>query len=169
VEVFLIRFWNCLFTSVSFLIALSSCSPPPPQALSTGPPKPVLTAAQLKDIWVSQTTGKEYRATVYGNVFHAEWVNIPPDLAAHGSFIKTDCKRQGSKWVGTSSSFVPCSLGKGPGSKLDNWCHLETTIEIDSITADRISGRGETLKKFDCQKCKILESGTKDFFWVPKK
>ena len=168
----MIRFWklrSCVLASAIFLIAMSDCSPPPQQPLSTGPPKPVLTAAQLKDIWVSQTTGKEYRATVNGDVFHAEWVNIPPDLAAHGSFIKTECKRQGPKWVGKSSSFLPCSLGKGPASKIDNWCHLETNIEIDSFTANRISGRGETLKKFDCQKCKILESATTDFFWLPKK
>ncbi len=163
------KLWSYVLTSIAFLIALSGCSPPAQQPLSTGQSKPFQTAAQLKDIWVSQTTGKEFRATVGGDVFHAEWVNIPPELAAHGSFIRTECKRKGSKWVGTSTSFVPCSLGKGPGSKIDNWCHLQTKIEIDSITADRISGRGETLKKFDCQKCKILESGTKDFFWSPKK
>ena len=168
----MIRFWKLwsgILTSTAFLIAMSGCSPQPQQTLGTGRSKPILTAAQLKDIWVSETTGKEYRATVDGNVFHAEWVNMPPELAAHGSFIRTECKRRGSKWVGTSTSFLPCSLSNGSGSKFDNWCHLETTIEIDSITADRISGRGETLKKFDCQKCKILESGTNDFFWSPKK
>lgn len=163
------KLWSCILTSAVLLFALSGCSPQAQQPLSTRQSKPIQTTAQLKDIWVSQTTGKEFRATVDGDVFHAEWVNMPRELAAHGSFIRTECKRQGSKWVGSSASFLPCSLGNGPGSKIDNWCHLKTTIEIDSITADRISGRGETLQKFDCQKCKILESGTKDFFWTPKK
>ena len=168
----MIRFWklrSCILTSAVLLFAMSGCSPQARQPLNTGQSKPIQTAAQLKDIWVSQTTGKEYRVTVEGDIFHAEWVNIPPDLAAHGSFIRTECKRQGSKWVGTSTSFVACTLNQGTKPKIDNWCHLETTIEIDSITADRISGRGETLQKFDCQTCKILASTTKDFFWLPKK
>lgn len=105
---------------------------------------------------------------VENDVFHAEWLNVSPELAAHGAFIRSECKRHGAKWVGTSTSYLPCTLGKDANPSLDNWCHLKTKIEITSVTADGISGQGETLVRFDCKKCKILESRMKDFLWRPR-
>jgi hypothetical protein len=168
------RFWILRIDSVLFaavLILLPGCSQKagPPDATAEG--KAASASAPPKDIWVSETTGKEYHVTADNDAFRAEWVNISPESAAHGAYIRTECKRQGSKWVGTSASFVPCSVGSDPKSKIENWCHLETKIEIESITADRISGRGEAIKSggFDCAKCKILDSEMKDFFWSPKR
>jgi len=127
------------------------------------------TPAQTKDLWISETTGKEYHVTVDGDTFRAVWVNISPELSAHGTFIRTECKKEGTKWVGKSTSYLPCSASSAANSKIDNWCHLETAIEILSITPDRITGNGESVKQFDCMKCKIIEQGSKDFFWTPKK
>lgn len=168
------RFWIFQIDTVLFaavLILLPGCSRKAEQLNSTAESKNASAPAQPKDIWISETTGKEYHVTEDNNAFHAEWVNISAESAAHGAYIRTECKRQGSKWVGTSASFLPCSAGTDPKSKIENWCHLETKIEIESITADRISGRGEAIKSggFDCAKCKILDSEMKDFFWSPKR
>jgi len=168
------RFWKLQINVVlitAIFIQLSGCARKGDQPNATAEGKNPSASAQPKDIWISETTGKEYHVTANNDTFHAEWVNISPDSSAHGAYIRTECKRQGAKWVGTSASFLPCSAGKDPKSKIENWCHLETKIEIESITADRISGRGEAIKSggFDCAKCKIVDSEMKDFFWSPKR
>ena len=132
-------------------------------------PYPRTRTGRVKDMWVSQTTGKQYHVTVEGNVFRAEWLNIPGEWAAQGAFIRTECKRQGKKWVGTSLSYMPWSSQKGTEPKIKNWCHLETKFEVDSITGESISGRGESVTKFDAGKCKILQSGLADIKWSPDK
>ena len=125
---------------------------------------------RIKNMWVSQTTGKQFRVTVDGDIFRAEWLNVPSLWAAHGAFMRTECKRKGSKWVGTSLSFMPwTSQTGGPKTEVSNWCHLKTKFEVDSITANSISGHGESVKKFDSKNCKILESGMSDFQWTPDK
>ncbi len=164
-----VRIRNIALICGALCVGFTGCSGQGKQPNPAADTKPATTPAQSKDIWVSETTGKEYRVLVDGDVFRAEWVNMSPEQTAHGSFIRTECKRQGPKWVGISTSYLPCTLGTGAEVKADNWCHLETAIEIDSITPDRITGNGESIKKFDCLKCIILEKGTRDFFWSPKK
>jgi hypothetical protein len=128
---------------------------------------PHTSAAQIKSVWVSQTTGKQFRVNLDGDVFRAEWLNIPPEWVAHGAFMRTECKRQGSAWVGTTTSFMPWSSPKGAKPKVENWCHLETQFEVDSITPETISGRGESVRQIDVKKCQILETGTGPFHWSP--
>jgi len=120
-------------------------------------------------VWVSETSGKEYLLWKASREWHAEWVNVPSELAERGASIKTTLRRQGSKWVGTAQSYLPCTAGEGPQEHIANWCHVQTGMEISSMTDDRIKGRGEALKKFDCQKCQVLGKAWKDFVWVPKK
>lgn len=132
-------------------------------------PYPRTKTGRIKDMWVSQTTGNQYHVTVEGGVFRAEWLNVPGEWAAQGAFIRTECTRHGTKWVGTSLSFMPWSSQKGTEAKVKNWCHLETKFEVDSITDDTISGRGESVRKFDAGACKILKSGMSDFHWSPDK
>jgi hypothetical protein len=119
--------------------------------------------------WKSQTTGREYRVKVGNDLLYAEWVNLPPAMAQGGAYIRTECRRVGAKWVGTSRSYLPCTVGEGPKEHIGNWCRLLTRIEIDTIAADRISGRGESLRRFDCKTCKVLETSWADFVWVPKR
>ncbi|PYV24718.1 MAG: hypothetical protein DMG27_12145 [Acidobacteria bacterium] len=119
--------------------------------------------------WKSQTTGNEYRVWVEKDAFHAEWVNVPEDMARHGAYLHTLCRYTGSKWVGTSESLLPCTEGEGPDQRTVNWCKLQTRTEIDSIARDRITGRGQTIKRVDCQSCKPLETGWAAFVWVPKR
>jgi hypothetical protein len=105
--------------------------------------------------------------------FYAEWVNVPPDQAKHGAQIRSEGFRSGSKWIGVSRSLLPlvCAGGEKSSSKekVTHWCRLTTRIEIDSVTADKITGHGDTLKNYNCQTCQILETGWKDFEWVPKR
>ena len=126
-------------------------------------------ATKLPAIWKSETTGNEYQVALSGNTFRANWIRIPPVLASHGAYVKTECHRQGAKWVGTSSSLLPCSVGEGSAQRLKRWCPIETRTEIESISVDRIAGRGQTVKKVDCETCKLLETGWAPWVWVPEK
>ncbi len=119
-------------------------------------------------VWKSQTTGKEYRVRVERDSFHAEWVNIPQDSAREGAYIRTACRRQGSKWIGKCHIFLPCAVGHGP---IVNRCHLDMGFVIDQISEGRISGRIEDpdLTQFDCKSCNVPKTVWKDFVWVPKR
>lgn len=138
-----------------------------PRANAAPPPR--TNPDRIKNMWVSKTTGKQFRVLVEGNTFRADWLNVPSEWAAQGAFIHTECKRHGKKWVGTSLSFMPWSSQKGTDAKVKNWCHLETKFEVDSITANSISGRGESVRQFDAATCKILKTGMSNFQWSPDK
>lgn len=131
--------------------------------------KPSTVNGSLSAIWKSQTTGNEYRVTIQGDTFRAEWTNVPQQVASHGGYVRTECKRVGSKWVGTTRSLLPCTGGSGPTARILNWCPLVTRTEIDSIAPDRITGRAQAIGQSDCQSCKLLEAVWKDFVWAPKK
>jgi hypothetical protein len=126
------------------------------------------TKNSIASIWKSETTGNEYRVHIEGDTFHADWANVPPELARRGAYVRTECKRVGSRWVGTTRSLLPCTQGSGASAKILNWCPLVTRTEIDSVAAGRITGRAQAIHKSDCQSCKLLETVWKDFVWTPK-
>ena len=126
-------------------------------------------AGQMPDVWRSLTTGKEYFVRMDKTHFYAQWVNLPPESAQHGAYIHTACELKGSKWTGTSDIYMPCAVGEGKKEKIANTCHLNLKIEIDSISKDRITGRGQSLRKFNCGTCKAVETGWGKFEWVPAK
>ena len=130
----------------------------------TRPPQVTRPPAQ---VWRSLTTGKEYSVRVDGQTLYAEWVNVPPPLVQGGAFIRSECRRVGTRWVGISRSYLPCDTMEG-NRRVQNWCNLVTRIEIDSMTADRITGRAEALRRFDCERCRIIEKVWAKFEWVPK-
>jgi hypothetical protein len=140
-----------------------------PSLLSSGrtpqTPSPFLSVRY--SVWKSQTTGNEYRVRIRGDTFSAEWTNIPAELAGHGAYVRTECRRVGTKWIGTTRSRLPC--GSASKAQVLNWCPLVTQIEIDSIEPNRIAGRGQAIRRSDCQSCKLLEVVWKDFVWVPKR
>ena len=135
----------------------------PPVRIPTTPPE-----QGYPKLWKSETTGKEYRVQVDKDRFYAEWVNIPPESVKRGAYIRSECRRVGSKWIGTTRTNLPCTAGEGAKERIANTCRMQLRIEINSIQADRIMGRGETLKRFDCQSCRVDETGWGDFAWVPK-
>jgi len=138
---------------------------PPPQAKET---KETRAGAAFPKIWKSQATTHEYRVRIEKDTFYAEWVNRPPDAVKKGLYIRSVCRRAGDKWVGTSRVLLACTKPGPAGGKATNVCNLTVRFEVDSITPERISGRGETLKNFDCEKCQVLRTGWADFVWVPK-
>lgn len=121
------------------------------------------------EVWRSETTLNEYRVRVEDDVIRSEWINLPPDMAEQGVYVRSECHRMGSKWVGVADSRLPCSVGSGTGERVIRWCELRTRIEIDSIAPERITGRAEGVKRVDCGQCQVLESGWKDFVWDPKR
>ena len=149
-------------------LAFGACS----SATSTNPPPassdPGQTG-QLPDVWRSLTTGKEYFVRIDKSHFYAQWVNVPPASARRGAYIHTACERKGQKWTGTSDIYMPCMVGEGKSEKIVNTCHLSLGIEINSISNDKVTGRGQSLKKFDCGACKVIEAGWANFEWVPAK
>ena len=162
---------NSKLPSILLMLALGlacgACSKKgsPPAARREGPSvgKPETTS----DIWKSETTGKKYRVRIEGDHFYADWVDLPPAAAERGAYIRTVCRRAGLKWVGTSSVFMPCTVGKGKSEHIADTCHLTLKLEIDSISKDRITGHAQSLKKFNCQDCKVIETGWAEFEWVP--
>ena len=125
--------------------------------------------APLYRLWRSETTGNIYRVRVENDTLYAEWVNIPPDLARQGAYVRTECRRLGSKWIGTTRSRLrlPCTEGNVPQGRPMNWCSLVTRTEINSISAARITGRAQAPHRLDCRSCKLLEADWKDFVWIP--
>lgn len=119
-------------------------------------------------LWKSETTGRTYRVRVEAQTLRAEWSNVPTDLSKRGAYIRSEARPAGQRWVGTSRSQLPCAAQTGATASVTNWCLLITRIEFDRVAPTRITGRGETLKRFDCQTCKILETGWANFTWVPQ-
>lgn len=118
-------------------------------------------------IWKSETTQKEYRVRIEKGRFYAEWVNIPPDSAKQGVYIRSECRRVGTKWIGTSRVFLLCPESQANGNPTKG-CAWTFRFEVDEISPNRISGRSESLRDFDCQKCEVRQTGWGNFVWVPK-
>ena len=126
-------------------------------------------AAKLPGIWYSERSRKDFLVEIKGDVFHAEWVNLPPTAAKQGAYIRTTCRRSGTKWVGTSSVYQAAAISKGSAVPETRMCHLSVRFEVDSITPQKITFHSEALRNFDPAKCQLLQTAWEEFFWVPKK
>ena len=132
-------------------------------------PKPAGTKSARKgdalaQIWKSATTGKEYRVKIDGDRFTAEWSNLPSQAAKKGAYIRSDCRRSGTRWIGTSRILLPCGLPDGK----TKMCPLILRFEVDYISPERITGGGEILRDFDCGACEVRKTGWGPFTWTPK-
>jgi hypothetical protein len=135
-----------------------------------GAPKPAGTKSAAKatafpQLWKSASTGKEYRVKIEGDHFTAEWSNIPPPAAKQGAYIRSECRRSGTRWIGTSRILLPCPL---PDGKM-KMCPMLLRFEVDFISSDRITGGGEILREFDCGACEVRRTGWGPFNWAPKR
>ncbi|MBI4164784.1 MAG: hypothetical protein HY508_03505 [Acidobacteria bacterium] len=133
-------------------------SPEPPRF-----PKPPAAAR----IWKSLTTGKEYQVWLANDRLFAEWVNIPPRMVSMGASIRIECQRINGKWLGTSQNHLPCDTTEN-GKRVTNFCRLTSKIEFNPLEANRMTGRTEWVRRFDCANCTILEPVWTNFEWVPK-
>jgi hypothetical protein len=126
--------------------------------------KAAAKAISLPQIWKSATTGKEYRVKIDGDRLTANWLNPPPQAAKQGAYIRSDCRRSGTRWIGTSRVLLPCGLPDGK----TKMCPMMLRFEVDYISPERITGGGETLKDFDCGSCEVRRTGWGPFTWAPK-
>lgn len=124
-------------------------------------------ASGLAAYWVSATTHNVYRVQIKGNTLTANWVNVSGSEAQHGAYIRSTCHRAGKQWVGATQSFLRCEIENAQGKPYSHWCHILTRIQISDVSADRITGRAEALKRFDCRQCAVLAKEWKSFTWFP--
>ncbi|MGH9432255.1 MAG: hypothetical protein ACRD3T_12010 [Terriglobia bacterium] len=148
------------------LTLLGIAAPRTPQATQ---PETAQAKASTPAMWKSETTKNKYRIQVSANSLTAVWTNIPKSMRQQGAYVRTECRRVGTKWIGTTRSYLPFSCGteKAGHEPPVHWCHILTRTEISSIAPGRIEGRGEALKAFDCDHCKILQKEWKPFTWAP--
>ena len=126
-------------------------------------------SGQLPKIWHSESSHKDFRVELANDVFRAEWVNIPPAAVQQGAYIHTECRRTGTKWVGTSSVYQAVAISKDPTIKNTKMCHLTIRFEVDSITPQKITFHSEAMRNFDPAKCQLLQTAWEEFSWIPKK
>lgn len=141
---------------------------PTPQAKSS-PADSKPATSQLPKIWHSEGTKHDFRVEVTKDLFHAEWVNVPPSAAKQGASIRTDCRRAGDKWVGSSNVKMLFAIPGAPAGKDIKLCSLTVRFEVDSISAEKITGHSEALHSFDVNTCRVQETKWGDFTWIPKK
>ena len=133
-----------------------------PKATGT---KSVNKAAAFPQVWKSATTGKEYRVQIEGDRLTAEWSNIPSEAAKQGAYSRSQCRRSGTRWIGSSRIFLACPLPDGK----TKMCPMLLRFEVDFISSDRITGGGEILREFDCASCEVRKTGWGPFSWAPKR
>lgn len=140
-------------------------TPPPKPSSATGKG----ASGQLPKLWHSVSSQHDFRVELTDNVFRAEWVNIPPAAAKQGVYIRTECRRSGAKWVGSSSLNMLFAVRGAPAGKDTKVCHLTVRFEVDSLSAEKISGHSEKLKDFDVNTCQVRQTSWGEFTWVPKR
>ena len=120
-------------------------------------------------VWQSTSSHHDFRVDVTNDVFRAVWVNIPPAAAKQGSYIRTECNKTGSKWVGFSNINMLFAVPGGPPGKDTKLCNFKVRFEVDSITPERITGHSEALRNFDVNACQVKMASWAAYTWVPKK
>ncbi len=137
--------------------------------------KPAMMASntagtQLAKVWRSEASHKDFRLEVKGDVLHADWVNLPPAAAKDGASIRIECRRTGTKWVGSSYVYQAFADPAAPAGKdVKKMCHITVRFEIDSMTPEKITFHSEVLKGFDYPSCHVLKTAWEEFAWTPKK
>jgi hypothetical protein len=124
---------------------------------------------QLPKIWHSAVTQHDFRVEATNDLFRAEWVNLPPHAAKQGAYIRTECRRAGTKWVGSSSVNMLFAVPGAPAGKDTKLCSFTVRFEVDSISAEKITGYSESLHSFDVKACRVQETKWQEFTWIPKK
>jgi hypothetical protein len=148
--------------------AAAAQKPTTPAQTATAASQPA--SSQLPKLWVSEASHKDFRVEVKGDLFKADWVNIPASAAKDGASMRIECRRAGTKWVGSANvnqEFADPAAPDGKGAR--KMCHLTARFEVDSITPEKIAFHTEVLRNFDYSKCQVLKTGLAAFTWVPKK
>lgn len=142
-------------------------APRPTKQEPAAPKRARQEPGQISHMWHSVGTLYDFRVQMTNDLFHAEWVNIPPADGRQGAYIRTDCRRKGTKWVGSSNANLAFPLRKVRGGKDTKYCKLTFQFEVDSVSTEKITGHSESPKKIDANKCHMSQTTWGDFTWVP--
>lgn len=154
---------GCMIVAAAFTAAQDK-----PSAKSKSSQSGAHAPAAQVSVWRSLTTGRDYRISINKSTLVAEWINQPAIDAKSKASVRSELHKSGTKWVGITRSHIPCRTTEAKGV-VSNVCDLTTKIEIETMATDKIMGHGDSLKRFDCGKCNILETKFAPFQWVPKK
>jgi len=108
-------------------------------------------------------SGRDYKVRVEGDYIYSQWVNLPPSLQSTTAFMRSELKKTGNKWSGTSVAYLPFKDGKSV-----KWCRVEGEIEIGSVSDSRIEGRSQKWESFNAKKCQPESVAWTPFVWIPK-
>jgi hypothetical protein len=154
-----------LFAISQFMVAAQKPTAPTKSALATSKH----AGGQFPKIWHSEASHKDFRVEVKGDVFHADWVNIPAAAAKGGASMRIECRRTGTKWVGSASVYQGIAVPGAPAGKDIKMCHLTVRFEVDSMTPQKITFHTEAMRNIDAAKCQLLKTAWEEFSWIPKK
>ncbi len=165
--------WKQALATLMALLGISPFTAAAQKPAAPAPPAPAASkpaSGQLPKIWHSEASHKDFRVEVKGDVFTADWVNIPAAAAKDGASMRIECRRTGTKWVGTASVYQELADPKAPAGKdIKKMCHLTVRFEVDSITPEKITFHSEALRDFDYSQCQVLKTAWEGFAWSPKK
>jgi hypothetical protein len=113
--------------------------------------------------WESMTSGNVRTLHFEGEYIYAE-VALPEAATKAGTFILTEAKRDGDKYVGKTS-------GRALKTQSGPICSVTEPIEFTLVTTDRIEGRSfmpSTNAKLDWGTCAYMPAPTwQSFVWIP--
>ena len=164
--------WKQALTMLMALLVIAlftGAAQKPTAPAKSGPAYPKSVSSQLPKVWHSESTKHDFRVEVTKDLFRAVWVNVPPTAAKQGASIHTECRRAGDKWVGSSHVNMLFAVPGAPAGKDIKLCSLTVRFEVDSISAEKITGHSEALHSFDVNTCRVQETKWADFTWIPKK
>ena len=130
-------------------------------------------SSNVPEMWTSLTSGHDFRIRLDRIHMYIERI-FPPafqQFVQEGAFFRCDLAQQGTKWVGTCSSYLPYQwVNKWTAITMTSWCRLPNKEEITIFTPTRIEGESEDFdpKDFDAAKCNVKKTEIKAFTWIPK-
>jgi hypothetical protein len=126
----------------------------------------------MPKVWTSLTTGHDYKIRIDGDHIYIEWI-FPlafQKFADQGAFSRCDVARQGGKWVGSCTSYLPFQwFNRWSGTHV-NWCRHQGSDQITLVSTGRIEGDAENYdqKDFDASKCSVKRTEIRHYVWIPK-
>lgn len=164
--------WKQAFMTLMALLVISQFTaavqkPTTPAQAATATDKP--SSSPLPTIWHSEASHKDFRVGIKGDMFQADWINIPAAAAKSGASMRIECRRTGTKWVGSASVYQGIAVPGAAAGKDVKMCRLTVRFEVDSITPQKITFHSEAMRNIDAAKCQLLQTAWEEFSWLPKK
>ena len=106
------------------------------------------------EIWTSMSSGRDYKLRFDGPYIYADMI-FPSGLQGTAlAFIRSEVKKDGSKWTGKIKSFLPCEYQNVWTKQMETkWFSEEVAVELSSVTPTRIEGRSQVYSGgHDCKK-----------------